>query len=670
MHGRGVVRGGGARDRELPVLGLLRQPVLDHHHGTDHVGALDVRDVEAFDPHQRDRQLEGLLQFLERLGPHGQIAGAPGFVQLEGVLGVLPDGGQQGGLVAALRHPDVHPGPAQPAEPLRQLRGVAGLRRDEDLAGQPALEAGFLAVDLLEQVLDEVRGGGVLDLFDDPAALAADPAAADVEDLHGGFEFILVQGEDVGVGALGEDDGVAFEDLLERDDVVADPRRPLVVQFRHGGGHVLFQPRDERLGLAAHEGAEVLGQGAVVLGRDAADAGRRALVDVAEQAGPAAGFGPFQDAGAAAADREDAQQGVHGVADGTGGVRAEVAGALAAFAAQDLDPGVLLPHGDGQVRVAFVVPEHHVEPGLEFLDPGVFELQRLELAADDGPLDAAGRVDHRIRFGEQPGRVGEVGVQPRTEVLGLADIDDPAVRVAEAVHARIGRNLTRLGSVTRWICHSSSLLSLRRCPGRRRAGARMILRGLKYSGSCVPIRVLAESPFFSSVLDDLMRLWKARSGVWRAGRPWRLSRRLTAALASVAGAGAGRADLSVSELSWSAPGPAAPICPVSDDAGSVFRVWPQCSVRCRAVRDDPLRASGGCVPGRPGRAGAVRGAVCRVEGAAGRVLRSGHRCHGGTGGVPAGPLSARRSSVVRRGRLCADRASGDRRCVPGRMSVP
>ena len=388
------------------------------------------------------------------------------------MLGVVPDGGQQGGLVAAPRHPDVHPGSAQPAEPERQLGGVAGLHRDEDLTRQPALQAGFLAIDLLEQVLDEVRGGGVLDLFDDPAALAADPAAADVEDLHGGFEFILVQGEDVRVGALGQDHGVAFEDLLERDDVVTDPRRPLVVQFRHGGGHVLFQPGDERLGLTAHEGAEVLGQGAVVLGRDAADARCRALVDVAEQAGPAAGFGPFQDTGAAAADREDAQQGVHGVPDGPGGVGAEVAGALAPLTAQDLDPGVLLPHRDGEVRVALVIPEHHVEAGLEFLDPGVFKLQRLELAADDGPLDAAGRVDHGIRFGEQPRRIGEVGVQPRAEVLGLADVDDPAVRVAEAVHARIGRNFTRLGSVTRWICHSSSLLRRQPCPGRLSPRAR------------------------------------------------------------------------------------------------------------------------------------------------------------------------------------------------------
>ena len=95
-------------------------------------------------------------------------------------------------------------------------------------------------------MLDQVRGGGVLDLFHDPAALAADPAAADVEDLHGGLELVLVQGEDVGVGVLGQDHGVAFEDLPQRGDVVPEPGRAFVVELGDCRGHLLFQPRDER----------------------------------------------------------------------------------------------------------------------------------------------------------------------------------------------------------------------------------------------------------------------------------------------------------------------------------------------------------------------------------------------------------------------------------------
>ena len=98
-------------------------------------------------------------------------------------------------------------------------------------------------------MLHEVRGGGILDLFHDPAALAADPAAADVEDLDRRLQLVLVQGEDVGVGVLGQDHGVAFKDLFQRDDVVPEPGRPFVVELRDGGGHLLFQPRDERAWL-------------------------------------------------------------------------------------------------------------------------------------------------------------------------------------------------------------------------------------------------------------------------------------------------------------------------------------------------------------------------------------------------------------------------------------
>ena len=51
----------------------------------------------------------------------------------------------------------------------------------------------------------------VLDLVDDPAALAADPAAAHVEDLHGRLELVLGEGDDVGVGAVAEHDRLLLD---------------------------------------------------------------------------------------------------------------------------------------------------------------------------------------------------------------------------------------------------------------------------------------------------------------------------------------------------------------------------------------------------------------------------------------------------------------------------
>ena len=63
-HRGGVV--GALRDGEAPVVGLLGQPVLEDDHAGDHVGALDVRDVDALDPQRRVGQLERLLQLGQR----------------------------------------------------------------------------------------------------------------------------------------------------------------------------------------------------------------------------------------------------------------------------------------------------------------------------------------------------------------------------------------------------------------------------------------------------------------------------------------------------------------------------------------------------------------------------------------------------------------------------
>ena len=126
--------------------------------------------------------------------------------------------------------------------------------------------------------------------------------------------------------------------------------------------------------------------------RDVADAGRGALVDVAEQAGPADLAGPLEDAVGARAHREDPQQQVDGLADRPGvAVGAEVAGALALGAAADHHPRELVADGDRQPGVGLVVAVLHVEARVELLDPGVLQLQRLDLGVDHRPLDARRR---------------------------------------------------------------------------------------------------------------------------------------------------------------------------------------------------------------------------------------------------------------------------------------
>ena len=408
---------------------------------------------------QGNRNLQGFLQFLEGNGPDSNVSRAARLVQLQCLLCILANRGHQGGLVTALRHPDVHLGSAQASQPFGQFGMVAGVLRNQDFPGNPALNLAVFSVDLLQQMFDEFRRRGILHFFHHPAALPADPATANVEHLYGGFEFVLVQGEDVRVGVLGEDHCVAFKDLAERDDVIPESGCALVVQFGYGGRHVLLQTADEAFGFAAHEGTEIFCQPTVFVRGNAADAGRRAFVDVTQKAGPSAGLRTLEDACAATPHGENPQESVHGFPDGTGSVGTKVPGPFPSFPAHDLHPGVLLPHGDREVGISFVIPEHHIEPWLEFLDPGVFQLQRFQLAAHHGPFNAAGGVDHCMGLGKEPRRVGEVGVQPRAEVFCLAHIDDPTMGVTETIDAWGGGNFTRLGPVTCWICHVSSLVN-------------------------------------------------------------------------------------------------------------------------------------------------------------------------------------------------------------------
>ena len=209
------------------------------------------------------------------------------------------------------------------------------------------------------------------------------------------------------------------------------------------GVHLLLEALDEGRGLAAHEVAEVVDDRAVLLGGDPADAGRRALADVAEQAGPADLRRALEDAVGARAHREHPQQQVDGLPDRPGvGVRAEVADPALLGAPAHHHPRELLVEGDREPRVGLVVAVLHVEPRVVLLDPGVLQLERLDLGVDHRPLHAGRGGHHRRGARVQVDDVLEVRRQPGAEVLGLADVDDAAVLVAEAVDARRGRGST------------------------------------------------------------------------------------------------------------------------------------------------------------------------------------------------------------------------------------
>ena len=438
--------------REPPVLGLAGQPVLEDDHRGDHLGALQVGDVVALDAQRRLGQVERLLQLLQRHRPGRQVAGAAGLVQVQRLPGVARDRLEQRPLVAALRHPQVDPGAAQTLEPGRDLvrrRGAApapapraapppATRRRPAAAGarpgRPVPTSSTFST--TQPRWPRIRP---------PRTWKTWTAASSSSSARANTSASVPSASTTALFSRAR---------LQGADVVAQPGGPLELQRRRRLAHLALEPAHEAAGVAGHEVAEVLGERAVLLGVDPADAGRRALADVAEQAGPADLAGPLEDAVAAGAHREHPQQQVDGLADRPGvRVRAEVAGALALGAAHHLDPRELLAHRHGEVGVGLVVAVLDVEPRVVLLDPGVLELQRLDLGGDHRPLDAGRRGDHRLGARVQRGDVLEVGAQPRAQALRLADVDDAAVLVAEPVHPGLDRDLPGCGSVRRGVGH-------------------------------------------------------------------------------------------------------------------------------------------------------------------------------------------------------------------------
>ncbi len=454
VHGPDVVLALESLDLEAAVLALAREAVLEDHHRRHHVVTLEVRDVETLDAQRSAAETERLGDLLQGPGARREVGRPLGLVQPQRLLGVALDRDHQVLLVPALRDTQADLGPSAVREPLGHGFGILGQRRDQHLLGDGV--ARLLAVQLLERVFHQARRVDGLDLVRDPAALAADASAADVEDLDRGFELVLGDGDQVGVRGVGEDDGALLHGAPQRLRVVAQPGRALVLHVLGRLRHVLLEAPDVRPGAARHEVAEVPGEVPVFLGGDTSDAGRGALADVTEEAGAAGPLGVLEDAGGAGAHGEDPEHQVDGLADRPGvAVRAEVAHALLLGAAHDLDARELLVERDREVGIALVVAVLDVEPRVELLDPGVLQLKCLDLGGDDGPFHGRGRGDHRPGARVEAGQVLEVVGQALAQVLGLPDVDHPAVLVAEFVDPRGVGDLSRLGAVAGGVCHVS-----------------------------------------------------------------------------------------------------------------------------------------------------------------------------------------------------------------------
>ncbi len=286
------------------------------------------------------------------------VGGAPQPVPRQVLAGRTRDRLLQGALGAPLRHRDVDGPAADGVQPALQQLAIGRLLGHQ----QAARDVGAVGpVDLGDHLRHELGPREVLHLLGHEAPVAHHPAPAHEEDLHRRLQRVLGQADHVEVLGPVRDHLLGLGRLVDGDDAVAQPGRPLELQLLAGGQHLGLQPGQHRLGVAREEPHEVVDVAVVRLVVDGADARARAAVDVVEQAGAAEALVARELGVRARAHGEAPDEEVERAADGAGvAVGAEVADALALAPADDGRARPLLVERDGEPRVALVVLEADV----------------------------------------------------------------------------------------------------------------------------------------------------------------------------------------------------------------------------------------------------------------------------------------------------------------------
>ncbi|MCG3162075.1 MAG: hypothetical protein JMDDDDMK_03304 [Acidobacteria bacterium] len=91
-----------------------------------------------------------------------------------------------------------------------------------------------------------------------------------------------------------------------------------------------------------------------------------------------------------------------------------------------------------QVRVGLVILEHHVVARLVQLDQVRFQDQGFGFGVGDDELEIRDARDKFLRFGVHRARTLKILAHAVAQVLGLADIDDLALRVLVKIAAGLG----------------------------------------------------------------------------------------------------------------------------------------------------------------------------------------------------------------------------------------
>ena len=353
---------------------LLRLRVDEHGHRGDDVAPLQVRDVEALDPHRQALEVEALAQALERLDPAQPLLLGRRRLVRERELRVLGRELREALLLTARRRPHLDRRAAKLGEEARERLRVRQVGRDDQLRRHARRRRVVLEAEPLQD-----RGAILpLDVLEVERVAVDQPAVPEREQLHRGAVAVdrepdhvdRADGPPVGTLALGE--------ALDRVQPVAVPRRILEPLLRRRLAHPRLQRAHDRARVAREEVDHAVDLLAVGLLRDRADAGRRAALDVeveARDARVAPRLRPL-----AGPELEDAVEHVERLAHLLRvRVRAEVDGAAAMPLAREHDPRVLVGDGDRDVGKRLVVAQPHVERRPVALDEVLLQVQRLRL---------------------------------------------------------------------------------------------------------------------------------------------------------------------------------------------------------------------------------------------------------------------------------------------------
>lgn len=124
-------------------------------------------------------------------------------------------------------------------------------------------------------------------------------------------------------------------------------------------------------------------------------------------------------------------------------VRSEIPGYPVLFFPGDNQARVLFSHGHLQVRVALVIAEHYVIPGLVRFDEVALENQGLYFVGSHDVIEIPNLGHHRPHLGQKLRRRLEIRAQPVSQGLGLAHVNDLPPLIFKEVHPGFLRHFTQ-----------------------------------------------------------------------------------------------------------------------------------------------------------------------------------------------------------------------------------